>query len=81
MRHTQTETREVEVVTDVTCDRCGNSMKGEIGNINGITVRGSGAFDSTHFPDMCKINADVCEFCAAQWFESFKNNPINPYES
>lgn len=81
MKHTSTETREVQVVTDVTCDCCGKSMRGFAGNINGVTIRGSGAYDSVEFPDMCEINADVCESCAMEWFKGFKINPINPYES
>ena len=76
MRHTRTETREVEVVEDVTCDRCGKSMRSEIGNINGITLSGCGAYDSTHFPDMSSVKADVCEECSSEWFKTFKVNPV-----
>ena len=78
MEITHTETREVQVVEDILCDRCGLSLKGHIGNINGVTIHGSGSYDSTHFPDMHSFRSDVCEPCCAEWFESFKRNPLNP---
>ena len=83
MRVTKTEQRAVEVLDDVTCDRCGESLcahSRETRNVNGVTVRGSGAWDSTHFPDMVQIDVDVCERCAAEWFASFKRNPLTVQE-
>lgn len=79
MRHTKTEQRYVEVLDDVTCDRCGKTCAGDI-NFNGVSVRGSGAWDSTHFPDMVQIDVDVCERCAAEWFATFKRNPLTVQE-
>lgn len=78
MEITHTETREVQVVDDILCDRCGLSIKGHIGNFNGVTFHGAGAYDSTHFPDMHSFRADVCEKCCAEWFKTFKRNPLNP---
>lgn len=43
MRRTKTEQRAVEVLDDVTCDRCGESCAGAH-NFNGVIVRGSGAW-------------------------------------
>lgn len=79
MRHTKTETREAEVVVDVTCDRCGESLCGqsrETRNVNGVRVTGSGAWDSTHIPDGAEIDLDVCERCAAAWFATFLRDPF-----
>lgn len=79
MEITRTETREVQVVEDILCDRCGNSLKGHIGNLNGVVIRGSGSYDSTHFPDRLdggSFVVDVCEKCCAEWFETFKRNPL-----
>ena len=78
MRVTHTETREVEVVDDILCDRCGESHKGHIGNLNGVHIHGEGAYDSTYFPDMFSFKTDVCEKCTAEWFSTFKRNPLNP---
>lgn len=80
MKVTSTEVREVEVIKDVTCDRCGSSLRSDIGNINGASISGSGAYDSTHFPDMHSFIADVCEACCAEWFKTFKRNPLDTYE-
>lgn len=74
MEVTRVETREVQVVTDILCDRCGQSLKGHLGNLNGVKVSGGGAYDSTHFPDMHSFSVDVCEKCCAEWFEK---NPLN----
>lgn len=79
MKHTHKETQEVEVVDDVVCDRCGDTLKCSAGNYNGINITGSGAYDSPHFPDMCIVHADVCEECASEWFKTFKTNPIKDY--
>ena len=78
MKITRKETREVTVVVveDVMCDRCGKSMKGHIGNINGLHLQGSGSYDSTHFPDMYSFEADVCEACVIEWFKTFQRDPI-----
>ena len=76
MRHTHKETQEVDVVDDVVCDRCGETMKGFAGNYNGVTISGSGAYDSTHFPDGAVVHADVCEKCASEWFKTFKTHPV-----
>ena len=76
MRILHTETREVQVIDDILCDKCGLSVKGHIGNLNGATIHGSGSYDSTHFSDMCSFKADVCEKCCAEWFETFKRNPL-----
>ena len=59
MEVTRTETREVQVVEDVICDRCGNSLKSDIGNINGAVISGGGGYDSTHFPDMHSFKSDA----------------------
>lgn len=68
----------VEVTDDVRCDRCDESMKSASGNINGVTVSGSGGYDSTEFPDCSIVHADVCEKCCGEWFATFKRNPITP---
>ncbi len=81
MEVTRTETREVQVVEDVICDRCGNSLKSDIGNINGAVIAGGGGYDSTHFPDMHAFKSDVCEPCCAEWFKTFKRNPLSMNES
>jgi hypothetical protein len=77
MKITHTETVHVERVTDVLCDRCGKSMLGSLSNVNGVSISGSGAYDSTHFPDGIVFTADVCEGCAAEWFKTFKHNPLD----
>lgn len=84
MQITRTETREVQVVEDILCDRCGLSLKGHIGNLNGVVIRGSGSYDSTHFPDRPdggSFVVDVCEKCCAEWFETFKRNPLKDDET
>lgn len=82
MKVLQEKTKVVPVTVDVLCDRCGESLKGHIGNINGLHLIGGGSYDSTHFPDMYSFQADVCEPCAADWFKTFKRNPLDlgPHE-
>lgn len=77
MKVLQKKTIEIESIEDILCDRCEKSMKGTHGNINGVNVGGSGAYDSTHFPDGLSFDLDVCEECAAEWFKTFKHNPLN----
>lgn len=79
MRVTKETTQVVRVTEDVLCDRCGKSLKGHIGNINGLHLQGSGAYDSTHFPDMHSFEADVCEACTVEWFKTFQHNPLDVF--
>lgn len=62
------------------CDRCGNSLREKpSSNYCGIHFLVSGNYSSKHFIDMPEfdVNVDVCENCAAEWFKSFKNNPLD----
>lgn len=79
MRITREVSKVVKVTEDVLCDRCGKSLKGHVGNINGLRLQGSGSYDSTHFPDMHTFDADVCEACVVEWFKTFKRDPIQDF--
>lgn len=65
------------------CDRCGNNLREKpLDNYCGIHFLVSGNYSSKHFVDMPEADAtvDVCEKCASEWFETFKNNPLDPVE-
>ena len=74
----KTETRVVQVASDCKCDRCGKSMRGDLGNINGLFGSLSGAYDGTAVPDGAEWKFQVCEECTVSWLDTFK---FKPWES
>jgi len=63
---------ETEKVKDITCDKCGRSMIGELGNIIGIRFSVSGGYDSEIFPDNEEsLMIDVCEHCTDKWLSGW----------
>ena len=72
MRIYKTETKEVEQITDICCDKCGRSCMGHCGNFCGIHFSISGGFDSSIFPDDETVREyDVCEYCANDWMRTW----------
>lgn len=72
MRIYRTETRKIEVVTDICCDICGKSCIGSCGNFCGIRFVVSGGYDSPVFPDdEATRHYDVCEICADKWLKTW----------
>ena len=73
MKVTKTETKEVEVIVDAICNKCGASCKGSIGNLNGlIEARIDGAYDSSHLGDGNVYEFSLCEKCCSELFATFK---------
>jgi len=80
MRKYKTVIQEPDELNDIFCDCCGNSLrKKPSSNCCGIHFLVSGNYSSKHFIDMPEfdVNVDVCENCAAEWFKTFKNNPLD----
>jgi len=76
MKVTKTETKEVEVLVDAICNKCGESCKGSIGNLNGlIEAQVSGAYDSSHLGDGNVYEFSMCEKCLSELFKTFKHDP------
>lgn len=77
MKTTKKETQEVEVIVDVFCNKCGESCKGAIGNLNGlIEAKVSGAYDSTHIGDGDVYEFSLCEKCLSELFDTFKHKAL-----
>jgi len=84
MRITEERSVSTKVLVDVLCDRCDApvSPHGIVQGVYGIEFVVSGGYCSTHFPDDGFESdgspvVNVCEKCAAEWFKSFKRNPLN----
>lgn len=75
MRHRSQRKEIVEFIDDVTCDKCEASLKGDIGNVNGLVTSVYGGFDSTALNDGVRYDFDVCEKCLVEWFKTFKRQP------
>jgi hypothetical protein len=72
MRITKNITEEVEIVTDVICNMCGESCLSKR-SFNGIIdAYVEGGFDSTHLKDCTRYTFSVCEKCVKEWFDNFK---------
>lgn len=73
MRIIKQEQQEITVTTDILCNKCGKSCKGNIGNFNGLieTVI-AGAYDSTHLDDLTRYAFSMCEKCLSELFLEFK---------
>lgn len=72
MRIYKTETKEVQVIVDICCDKCGRSCMGELGNFCGIHFNVSGGYDSPVFPDDETVREyDVCEVCVHEWLKTW----------
>jgi hypothetical protein len=75
-----TETREVEVIEDIFCNKCGISCKSEWGNsfYGLIEVVVTGGYESTHLGDMSEWCFSLCEGCLDELFKTFKHDPKRP---
>ncbi len=72
MRIYKTETKEMQTITDICCDKCGRSCMGTCGNFCGIKFCISGGYDSPVFPDDNTVREyDVCEFCVDEWMKTW----------
>lgn len=73
-----TETREVEVLEDVICNKCGNSCRpgksvpDYYGLVEACFTTG---YESTHFDDGLVFNFSLCEKCLFELFKTFKIQP------
>lgn len=74
MKITKREFKEVEIIADIICNKCGKSCRGPIGNFNGlIEVQVDGAYDSTDLEDGAIYKFSLCEKCLKPILESFKH--------
>jgi len=56
-----------EVVKDVRCNICGQSMLGQdCGNTCGLSAGVFGNYDSTHLEDQAEYWFDICEKCLVE---------------
>lgn len=70
--HLETETVEREVVTDIICNKCGNSCKNEDDNCFGlIETQVQGGY-AAKLGDMVTWTFSICEDCLKELFDSFK---------
>ena len=75
MRIFKTVTKEVKQVAGVSCDKCGRSCIGKIGNFCGIQFEVCGGYDSPVFPDNETVRKyDICEYCAIEWMKTWAKN-------
>ena len=79
MRRTKEQTVVEEVIDDIICNKCGESLKtpdgyGFEGLIGAVVV---GGYGSRHLGDMNEYRFDVCERCLVSWFDTFNIQPEN----
>ena len=71
-------TKQVEIVDDIICNKCGESLKVFLGNTGvhdfygmaEVTV--SGGYESEHIEDLTEYSFALCEKCLVELFKSFK---------
>lgn len=73
---TKQETQTVDVVTDVICNKCGNTcLKGDglVSQAEGLVEASVvGGYFSTAIGDMNKVTFSVCEDCLVEFIKGFK---------
>lgn len=74
--------KEVEIIDDIFCNKCGRSLKtkldpdGTIFDIYGLSeVSISGGYLSTHLVDGVRYTFSLCEECLDGLFKTFKIQP------
>ena len=68
-------TEERELLTDVICNKCGNSCRPKEYNTDFyglIEATVTGGFDSPALADACAYTFSMCEPCLKELFDSFK---------
>jgi hypothetical protein len=81
MRIIGTVTQEVEIITDIICNKCGGSCKASVvpGGFNGlIEAEVHGGYDSTHMSDGDIYVFSLCEKCLIDVVKDFKH-PAKQY--
>lgn len=74
-----TVTEERDVVDDVLCNVCGNSLnQGECGPEGIVELEMTFGYDSRLFGDMTRVKFSVCEGCLFGWSRTWKYDPIDP---
>lgn len=70
----KTVTKEIEVTTDIICNKCGNTctIVSCLQHYGLIEVEVSGGFDSKSLNDLTTYTFSVCECCLKELFRSFK---------
>lgn len=75
MRITRAIEKTVVETTDILCNRCGESCKGDL-NFNGlIEAQVVGAYDSTSLLDNVIYTFSMCEKCLSEMFRYFAHQP------
>ena len=71
-----TETKEVEVIDDILCNKCGESCRTDdfdFGNMEGLVeVAITGGYNSQYIGDMTQYTFSVCEKCLMDFVGTFK---------
>lgn len=77
MKKIKKEFKEVDVLKEVHCNKCGSSMKvtasgsDEFYGLVGCKVHGG--FNSSNLEDGISYEFDLCEKCLSKLFETFKH--------
>lgn len=75
----KTVQKEVEIIDDITCNKCGKSLGVDIGggsrNFHGLHGNVRGGFGSPALEDFTTYKFDVCEPCLTEWFKTFTIKP------
>jgi len=75
MKVYKTEQQQIQVQTDILCDRCGRSCMGCYGNFCGVQFTISGGPDSPIFPDDEESHEyQICEQCVDEWMRSWSKD-------
>ncbi len=74
MKKTKIVSRQEEVVEDIICNKCGNSLKSECGyeGLEGTYIEGG---YGSKIGDGVVCNFSLCETCLLWLFQVFKHSP------
>lgn len=75
MKTTKTVQKEVEVIEDIICNKCGNSCYSGFSYEGLIEANIIGGYGSKSIGDMEHYCFSMCEDCLMELFKTFKHNP------
>ena len=73
MKKYKTVTTKMEVVEDIICNKCGESLRVDEYNFCGLEdAKVIGCYGSKHIGDLVEYEFHLCEKCVMELIESFK---------
>ncbi len=82
MQKTEVVSKEIEVISDIICNKCGNSCRSKIytsafEGLLEVAVRGG--YGSSHLGDNEEYVFSLCELCLIKFMDTFTISPDKTY--